>query len=68
MNSNGIDMKLRFSFLLPALAIVVALALTSGFFPHLIPVATGLMPVVVMASLVGMMLMERKRRHRNRDG
>ncbi|UPO76859.1 hypothetical protein [Arthrobacter sp. Helios] len=66
--SKGVDLKLRFSFMLPALVIVVALGITGAIFPGLIAVVTGLMPVVVFAALVSMMLTERKRGRRNRDG
>ncbi|MFJ7750762.1 hypothetical protein ACIQXM_12505 [Arthrobacter sp. NPDC097144] len=65
--SNGIDMKLRFSFMLPALVIVVALGITGAIFPDLIRVVTGLMPVVVFAALISMVLTERKRGRHNRD-
>lgn len=61
-------MKLRFSFMLPALVIVVALGITGLIFPDLIHVVTGLMPVVVFAALISMVLTERKRGCRNRDG
>ncbi|MDK1358807.1 hypothetical protein QNO00_00805 [Arthrobacter sp. zg-Y1219] len=68
VKSNGIDMNLRFSFMLPALVIVVALGITGLIFPDLIRVVTGLMPVVVFAALISMVLTERKRGRRNRDG
>lgn len=68
VKSDGIDMNLRFSFMLPALAIVVVLGITGLIFPDLIHVLTGLMPVVVFTALISMVLTERKRGRRNRDG
>jgi len=64
----GTDMKLRLSFMLPALVMVAALGITGAIFPSLIAVLTGLMPLVVFAALISMMLTERKRGHRNQDG
>lgn len=64
----GTYIKLRLSFMLPAFVIVAALGITGAIFPSHIAVLTGLMPLVVFAALISMMLTERKRGHRNRDG
>lgn len=64
---GGIDMRLRAAFLLPALVIVVALAVTAAIVPDLIPLTTWIMPVVVFTALISLMLTERKRRRRNSE-
>lgn len=55
-------MRLRAAFLLPALVIIVALAIIAALVPDLIYLTTWLMPVVVCAALTGLILTERKRR------
>lgn len=61
-NPNGIDMRLRAAFLLPALVIIVALAIIAALVPDLIYLMTWMMPVVVCTALTGLILTERKRR------
>ncbi|MCB5275413.1 hypothetical protein BJG92_02961 [Arthrobacter sp. SO5] len=58
-------MKLRATFLLPALGIIVALAIVAALVPDLFRPMLLAMPVVVFAALGGLFLTERKRRRRS---
>lgn len=64
---DGIDMKLRAAFLVPALAIVVSLMLVSLFITNISYITIWLFPVVVFAALISMILVERKRRRRSSE-
>jgi Flp pilus assembly protein TadB len=61
---NGIDMKLRAAFILPAVALLLVLAILAASFPDLLRPLTFAMPVVVFVALGALLVTERKRRRR----
>lgn len=61
-NRNGMNMKLRAAFLLPAAAIILALGILAASFPDLLRPLTFAMPVVLLLALGALFLTERKRR------
>lgn len=64
--ANGVNMKLRAAFLLPALAIILLLAVLGASFPDLLRPLIFAMPVIVFLALGGLYLTERKRGRANR--
>lgn len=64
---KGIDMKLRASFLLPALAIIVALTLVNVFVVDISYITLWLFPVIVFAALISLLLVERKKHRRSSE-
>lgn len=65
--SNGIDWGLRAAFLLPALVIIVILAIAATIVPDLVSHIPWIMPAVTFTALISLMLTERKRRQRKPD-
>lgn len=57
---NGIDMKLRAAFILPAVALLLVLAILAASFPYLLRPLTFAMPVVVFVALGALLVTERK--------
>jgi len=61
---KGTDFKLRAAFLVPAVVIIVALALFDAFVTDISYLTVWVFPVVVIAALIGLLITERKRRRR----
>jgi ABC-type Mn2+/Zn2+ transport system permease subunit len=59
---NGVDMKLRAAFLLPAVAVILLLGILAAAFPEFLRPLTFTMPVVLLLALGALFLTERKRR------
>lgn len=64
---KGINFKLRAAFLVPAVVIIVALALFDTFVTEISYLTVWIFPVVVFTAIISMMLTERKRRRRTLD-
>lgn len=59
---NGVNMKLRAAFLLPAAAVILLLGILAASFPDVLRPLTFAMPVVVLLAMGALHLTERKRR------
>ena len=66
-NPDGINIRLRAAFIVPALVIMVLLGIAGALFPNLLRLATGLMPAVLAVALISLMLTERRRARNKMD-
>ncbi|MBT2523215.1 hypothetical protein [Arthrobacter sp. ISL-28] len=67
-NQNGIDMKLRAAFILPAVAVILILGILAASFPDFLRPLMFAVPVVMVVALGALLLTERKRRRGDRNG
>lgn len=61
-NQNGMNLKLRAAFILPAVAIILVLGILAASFPDVLRPLLFAIPVVVIVSLGALLLTERKKR------
>lgn len=62
---SGISFKLRAAFMLPALLIILSLALIDAFVTDISHLTGWLIPVIFFVAVIALLLTERRRRRRN---